>query len=416
MKKIILALVLSMAMLGLSAQVMGATGVRNTLWTGFGNPNSSSRDATFYGFTDTLQARVDIAQFTMEGMINWGLFEDFDANGSRSFVFTDKTPFYAANRFSDADSSSRTNALTDAYYVNFLYHPVAGLDIGAGTRLDWNVGPAPACSDFYWGKDAHIKEGGLKDGYPGTTDVAGFVYYPNSYARTAVGARYSYKDMFEIGFAIPSGTYTGGFAFNTGFRLKPLSIFALSAAYEGAGRSEGDLYVGLEIFAQKNLTINAYYAMDRLGGNDNDGVNGFGLSAYWGVKGTSLVLTPEFGLTFYQNDDYTNAFYVGSGVDYYLTKAFSLGGYMSFAWGAENKYWHDSNTTHRLQHLGAAYQPYSTTNEWNGGAVFDIRPKLNFAFNSNNDITLYGEYQQRTRYTGAQTSSWAAGMYWTYRR
>lgn len=415
MKKIILGALMALTMASLSAQVMGSTGVRNTLWGGCGSPDTENKDFTFYGFTDTLQARVDIAQFTMEGMVNWGLFIDFDGNGSRAFVFTDKTAFYAANRCSDFVAGSATDSLTDPYYVNFLWHPLAGLDIGVGTRLEWKVGVAPACGDYYWGKGAHIKQGGLKEFTPGNTDVAGFVFYPNSYARKAIGARYTYKDLFQIGFAIPSGATTGGFDFNAGLSVHPMDFFTISFAYDGVCSGNGNLFAGLELFIQKNFTLNIFYAMNNVGNNTKSGVNGIGANAIIGIPSINLTVKPEFGMTFYENDDYTNAFYFGSGLDFAINKQFTVGTWVSFAWGAQNKYWHENvDQAIRIQHGVRTLDLYNETKNWNGGTVFDIRPYADFEVNKNNDITLYLDYQQRTMYNNYQYGNWSFGMYWTY--
>lgn len=413
MKKIILGALIALTMASLSAQVMGSTGVRNTLWAGCGSPDTENKDFTFYGFTDTLQARVDIAQFTMEGMVNWGFFIDFDANGSRYIEFTPKTAFYASNHISDIYSSSYEDSLTDPYYVNFLWHPLAGLDFGVGTRLEWKVGVAPACGDYYWGKGAHVKQGGLKKATPGNTDVAGFVYYPNSYARTAVGVRYSYKDMFQIGFAIPSGISASGFDFNAGISVHPMSFFTVSFAYENICSGSGNLYAGLELFIQKNFTLNIFYAMDNVGNNTKSGVNGIGTNAVISIPKMNLTITPEFGMTFYENDDYTNAFYFGSGIDFGINKQFTIGTWLSFAFGSENKYWHVENALERANH-GVNALNYNITNKWSGGTVFDIRPYANMNINSNNDVALYLDYQQRTMFNNTQYGNWSFGMFWTY--
>ena len=414
MKKLVLVLVMAFSVMALSAQVMGSNGVKNTVWSGFGTPDSDNQDVNWYGITDTLQARVDIAQFTIEGMINWGLLTSFDG-GTRVFEYTPKTAFYAANRSSQSVSTVIDDAITDAYYVNFLWHPIKGLDLGAGTRLEWKIGPAPACSDFYWGPKAHVKQGGLKYAgpnatavTPGATDVAGFVYYPNTYTSTirgyrkpgSLGLRYKFQDIFEGGIAIPSGTDVDNFSFNAGIKIQPIDLFNVSFAYEGICKSEGHLYVGSQFFLQKNFTLNAYFAMNNVGGNENlkNGVNGFGLSAVYNVKSLPLTITPEFGMTFYENEDYSNAFYVGSGLDYALNKQFSLGTWVSFAWGAYNKKWADN----------------PVTEDWNGGNVFAIRPTLTMDVNKNNGLTLYADYQSRTAYNNNQSSTWAAGLYWTY--
>lgn len=417
MKKVILSLVLALSVMTLSAQVMGTNGVKNTLWTGFGNPNSDNQDTNWYGMTDTLQARVDVAQFTMEAMINWGLFTP-GAGGARTLSYTNWTAFYAANMFSEGNSSSIDNAVTDKYYVNFLWHPVKGLDLGAGTRLEWKVGPAPACSDYYWGPRAHVKQGGLKydrgrrtvGGLPpltlGSTDVAGFVYYPNVYTSSladnesygSIGIRYKFENIFEGGIAIPSGTNLDDFSFNVGLKLSPMDLFSVSFAYEGVCKNTGHLYAGLQFFLQKNFTLNAYYAMNNLGGTKNDGINGLGLSAVYNLKSSPITITPEVGFTFYEDPNFSNAFYVGSGLDFALNKQFDLGTWLSFAWGAKDKRWANN----------------ALTKEWNGGTVFALRPYATMTVNKSNKLTLYADYQSRTKYDNNNYSSWAAGFYWTY--
>lgn len=415
MKKIILGALMALTMVSLSAQVMGSTGVRNTLWAGAGSPDTEEKDFTFYGFTDTLQARVDIAQFTMEGMVNWGLFIDFDCNGSRFIEFTPKTAFYAANRCSDFCSTSIDDSLTDAYYVNFLWHPLAGLDIGVGTRLEWKVGVAPACGDYYWGKGAHVKQGGLKYAFPGNTDVAGFVNYANTYARTAVGARYTYKDIFQIGFALPSPTSVGGFDFSAGFSVHPMDLFTLSFAYDGVCSGSGDLFAGLELFLGKNLKWNIFYAMNNVGNDADNGINGIGTNFVIGIPSLNMTVTPEFGMTFYEDDSYSNAFYFGSGIDFAINKQFNVGTWVSFAFGAENKYWDSNNDVERLSHHLTA-GTYNITKNYNGGTVFDIRPYADMQVNSNNDVAIYLDYQQRTMYNNTQYGNWSFGLYWTYTR
>lgn len=71
MKKLLIASVAALFAAGVaSAQVMKNPGVENTLYSGFGSPLVG--DPVYYGFLDTLQARIDIGQFTLEGMLNWG--------------------------------------------------------------------------------------------------------------------------------------------------------------------------------------------------------------------------------------------------------------------------------------------------------------------------------------------------------
>ena len=67
----------------LSSQVLKSSGVQSTLWTGFGAPYDSVKNDNrskfrFYGLIETLQARIDIGKFTVEGMLNWGALTEWD--------------------------------------------------------------------------------------------------------------------------------------------------------------------------------------------------------------------------------------------------------------------------------------------------------------------------------------------------
>ena len=86
MKKTLLSVVASLFLLGTaSAQVLPSTGVQNNLWTAFGTGIDGS--TRFYGFVDTLQAHVDIAQFSIEGMLNWGALSSWDDDTLDYFKF-----------------------------------------------------------------------------------------------------------------------------------------------------------------------------------------------------------------------------------------------------------------------------------------------------------------------------------------
>lgn len=78
MKKKLMALLFAAVLGSMSfAQVLEKTGVQNYLWTGMGlptgTPNSAERAGfRWYGLIDTIQARVDVYQFTIDGMLAWG--------------------------------------------------------------------------------------------------------------------------------------------------------------------------------------------------------------------------------------------------------------------------------------------------------------------------------------------------------
>ena len=251
MKKLLIASVAALFVAGAaSAQVMKNPGVENTLYSGFGSPLVG--DPMYYGFLDTLQARIDIGQFTVEGMLNWGAMANVDDDGDLdnfTFAHTSNNPLYyhygrGGDTLTKADAISKFGAkhfngynqgqtTTDDYYVNFLWHPLTGLDVGMGTKLNWQVGPAPRFGAWLWEADAHVRQGGFSTAYddrhgtvdtykftpdaPGSADVVGFVPYANKYAKKAIGVRYLHEGdfTFQIGGAIPSGTNTDNFSRKT---------------------------------------------------------------------------------------------------------------------------------------------------------------------------------------------------------
>ena len=166
MKKLLIASAAALFVAGVaSAQVMKNPGVENTLYSGFGSPLVG--DPVYYGFLDTLQARIDVGQFTLEGMLNWGAIAHVDEKEGNldNFTFerTDRNPLGYHYGYAHGDTIFLKNPLeaakvgrsefyngynpgqttTDNFYVNFLWHPIAGLDVGMGTKLNWQVGPAP---------------------------------------------------------------------------------------------------------------------------------------------------------------------------------------------------------------------------------------------------------------------------------
>ena len=94
MKKLLIASAAALFAVGVaSAQVMKNPGVENTLYSGFGSPLVG--DPVYYGFLDTLQARIDVGQFTLEGMLNWGAIAIVDDEGNLdnfTFKHTDRNP------------------------------------------------------------------------------------------------------------------------------------------------------------------------------------------------------------------------------------------------------------------------------------------------------------------------------------
>ena len=92
-KLVVFAAIAFLSLSAVFAQVLPKSGVKNTLSTAFGLPygesgDSNRDDVRLYGFFDTLQARVDISQFTMEGMLNWNIINNVQMDLHRTIIQT----------------------------------------------------------------------------------------------------------------------------------------------------------------------------------------------------------------------------------------------------------------------------------------------------------------------------------------
>ena len=431
MKKLLIgAAFTALAAFAVSAQVMPASGVENTLWTGLGSPFSG--DAKYFGFVDTLQARVDVGKFTVEGMLNWGALsywetdDDFD-----KFIFTN-TETNALNRhYNDKDNDDNykntetvpgySNAIKsqteqDSYYVNFLWHPVNNFDFGMGTKLNWRVGPAPTYGSWVWGSDAHIRQGGFSTAYndkpgeaykhftpdaPGSADVVGFVHYANTYAKKAIAARYNYQGDFglQIGAAIPDGADTDSPVMNLGVELRPVDWLSIATAYEGLLQKRGDFYAGVTVGA-KSFILDAYFACDNIASDyDDDMAFGTGAGITFAFPKVGITIRPEAGLNWFENSSWTPAWYAGGLFKFDINEKMILQAWTSFAVGSKDKDWDDN----------------VATEDWNGGHIFDIRPEFTFCLNKNNSLSAYIDIESRKSFDGKTRDCWTTGFFWTYK-
>lgn len=386
--------------LSVSAQVLPKSGVQNTMWTGFGQqyPTESS-GVRYYGLYNTLQARVDLAQFTIEGMLNWAAETNWNSNNAFSsitFSNSQKTPFWYTNNSSQG--GKHTTGETESYYVNFIWNAISkdknDLDFGMGTRLAWKIGPAPVCGGYYWEPLTHVVQGGLKEGVPGDADVVGYTHYDNQYANHALGIRYRYSDMIEAGISIPSGVTTDKPFFNAAFAIQPVDVFRASVAFENVCTSYADFYTGLTLNLQK-VIIDAYLEIQNLGNADyHNKTWGTGATiSFYPVK--SLLIRPEAGFTFYREANYTPAFYAGGRVEWGINKSCILGGFVSLAWGSKNTDWN---------------------NDWTGGFILDARPDFTYIINNRHKISIALDFQHRVAFNNKAYQVWATGLYWTYKR
>lgn len=406
------------------SQVLSSNGVKNTLSTSFGLPydsvdNSDRSSVHLYGLLETLQVHYDINKFTMEGMLNWGALTWWDAKGDfDKFTFenTGITPFWYTNNHNEG--GWWTNPYIKGYYVNFLWHPSDGFDLGMGTRLNWVIGPAPASLDDYWGAKAHVAQGGLEDAAPGSADVVGYTYYANCYTslyeantKSALGLRYRYEDKIEAGISLPSGVTTSAPLFNAALKVHPVKLFTASIAYEGLLRSNGNLYTGIT-FDFDYIILDAYLAINfrntRLivdSAPEQWGSHwGTGAAVTFNVSKINMTLRPETGFSFYNDSNYTMAWYVGGRMDFGFSDSFVLGAWSSFAAGSADKRWHDKD----YANTGYYHADYT------GGYIFDIRPDLTWNYSKNHSVTVYFDYQNRLKYTNKNYNTWATGLYWTY--
>lgn len=421
MKKI-LSCVLAASLLATAtfAQVMDRNGLQNTLSTSFGQDldtdySNADRDPVrYHGFYDTFQIRYDVAKFTFEGMLNWGLIFDWYGGDSGSFKL-ENTGLNSYNYLHDFDGNWWTGGgLGESYYVNFAFHPFDGFDVGFGTRLNWKIGAAPSKGGEHWEPYVHSAQGGLLDGEPkdGGKDVVGFIYYPNYYtanyksasgsSNASLGLRYRYSDFLEVGIALPSGDYSKAPTFNAAFNIHPVDVFKASIAYNGIGQSNSNLYIGTSLYFS-NFNLDAYVAANFRAKEYNSAPSnnkwGFGAAALIGIPKTEITFKPELGFSFYADPNYTFAWNVGCRFDFPFANQFKLGTWLSFAGGAMDRRWSE----------------LPGKKNWDGGFIFNIRPDFSWDINSRHKIAVFAEYMNRKAYNGAVRDTWDMGFTWAYR-
>lgn len=430
-----------------NAQVLPGPAMKNTLWTGFGNPFDG--DTMYYGVTDVFQARYDAGKFTMEGMLSTGILANYQNGGDIDNFQIGTTNLNALalhygrnSRYGDGEYSggkaystpqggcwnavNSSNTLVDSYYVNFFYHINRNFDFGMGTKLNWSAGPSPRYGDWLWGADAHVRQGGFSTAYddrsgsfartssdentnttykftpdrPGTADVVGFVHYASTYAKRAIGLRYVMSGDFdlEIGTAIPNGFNTDDPAMNFGVKVSPVDWISVGAALEGAFEDGANFYTGATIGA-KNFILEVYLAVDSLFTSaDDDQSYGTGAAVSFTIPRTSITLRPEIGLNLFENDDYTPAWYTGASLILPISKEFQFSVYGSAAFGSKDERWDDS----------------SETDDWDGGHVLTARPSVKYKFSKHMTIDAYVNLENRRAFDDKTRNAWSSGVYVTY--
>lgn len=406
MKKIFVTLLLSsMVLVCANSQVLKQQSFENTVWTGLGLPyaehGSDSRPSfRWAGIIDTVQARVDILKFTMDGMLSWGALMNWDS-GSAFDTFGICNTEKKQLDFLKENSGAGSPLEHDSYYLNFLAHPFEGFDAGMGTRLEWRVGPEPTTDGFAWDNLAHVVQGDLRSGAPELGDVRGFMKYANAYAQKALAARYHYKEYFQVGVAIPSFEDTSGFTLNAGVEVSPIKLLTIAIAYGDMLHAGGNLYTGVGLNFTDNFKIDAWFGLDGIGlerASDTAGKKMLGTGAAVFLKFGKLPfwIRPEFGFSNYLYSHYTAAFYTGGRINWDILSNMHLGAWTSFAWGAKGD-----------------------TAEWDnrsGGFIFNIRPDFTFDINEHHSISAVFEYEMKINPNDKKYDTFAFGFYWKYNR
>ncbi|MBQ0038947.1 MAG: hypothetical protein KBS64_00790 [Treponema sp.] len=440
MKKTLIAAAVSAILVSaVSAQVLPKAQMKNTFWSGVGNPYVG--DTMIYGFTDTFQARFDVKDITFEGMLNTSFLANYSNKGDvDNFVFGTSNQnalnlHYgrSASGISSENSSkvpgfsnavNSQNTLQESYYVNLIYHINRNFDAGIGTNLNWQVGPCPRYGAWLWEAEAHSRQGGFSTNYddrsgartatsseyigtykyfvdaPGSADVVGFVPYANKYAKRALAARYISKGKvgLELGAAIPNGYNTDDPAMNFAAKVTPADWVSFSAALEGAFDDYANFYTGAT-FGMKNFILDVYFAADALFTDDDDNqAYGFGASITFIIPRTDITLRPEAGLNIFENSNYSAAFYTGCELGLPLTNEFSLNIWGSFASGSRDKRWDD----------------YNATKDWDGGSIWNLKPGIKFIFSRNTTLDAYVNLESRNAFDGTNRKCWSSGIFISY--
>lgn len=449
MKKLLSALAASLLFAAaLNAQVLDKEQMKNTAWVGLGAPLGG--DPMIYGFTDTFQTRFDRGKFTIEAMLNWSFLANYDNEynvDNFKFGTSNSNPLSlkygncGPNKVSGEaraldgeynDHANVSNTLQESYYVNFLYHITKNVDFGVGTKLNWQVGPAPNYGGWLWEHDAHVRQGGFSTSYgdrsgsfindnhpntswenldtyryyvqapgnrPGTADVVGFVPFANKYAKRALGVRFISDDKnLEIGAALPNGFNTDDPVLNSGIKFSPAKWLTLAAAVEGLLDDGTNFYTGATIGFDRFI-LDIYLACDSLFTNaKDDQAYGTGAAITFKIPNTKVTLRPEVGANFFEDDNYTSALYSGIMVSMDLNSQIGLNIWSSIAFGSSDKRWDD----------------YAATDDWDGGHVFDIRPEVTYAYTKNTSFAAYIDIEHRKAFDGTSRKCWATGLFWTY--
>ncbi len=212
-------------------------GFSNTLYTGVGSGSvinepakGSGDDVEFEGFANYFTANIKASNgLTIAGDIKWIVLE----NGSM------KAKILGAN-------------------FNSVMSPIANLDLGVGTNLDWEVGPEPFSGPTFTSYEVSEYAGlGIF-----TSPSVGVI--SNHFAQDALAIRYSLEDVLVVGAAL-NGGLSGSNTAGIGAKLNITDLLSLGFAYNGSFKSSGNIfYLGSSLYLVDGFDIDIWtnFAID----------------------------------------------------------------------------------------------------------------------------------------------------------
>lgn len=313
MKKILMLCMVSMLIGGLAFSQAQDPEFSNTVYTDFGNADyfghnggrsygfeldRNDTDVRFHGFTNYFTAHIDLGKLIIAGDIIWNIgFDDGFA-----------TAIYEPN-------------------FNVVMQPFTGLDIGVGTNLEWEVGPAPSDGPIYSAYDVPYYAGlAWVDGNASERRVQ------NYFADTSLAVRYAFEDLIQVGFALHGGATSKNFDAGLGIKATIRDLFTLGFAYNGPFKTAttNSIYVGSTISAIDNLLLDVWWNLVPNGTGDDTSGNGT-VGARFGFHKDAFYLAPEFSMTLWNEKNKSLSMYIALDTHMSITTTMLAG--LKASWG-----------------------------------------------------------------------------------
>ncbi len=308
MKKIIIVCIVALLVTGVTFAQEQEPGFSNTIYTGVGSgsmlesnaPSQGGADeVSFEGFVNYFTANVQASGITIAGDIAWVLFEQ-----------------------------GGLNTKIKEWNFNAIMSPIANLDIGVGTNLDWQVGPKPFSGPSYAAYE-HPE-------YAGLSVIGNSVgTITNHFAADAVAVRYSFEDLIVVGAGL-NGGISNTVGAGLGIEANILDLFSLGFAYNGSFGSSGNIfYVGSSIYVVDGFDIDIWTNFEP---QNNTSIGGR-VEFYRG----GFRLAPEFTATFWSQEYKGNSMFAAIVAEYSITDRMLIGANASWGLGSDPDTENDHN-------------------------------------------------------------------------